>query len=309
MLAKKLLTPDKSNEPPVEMQWTGSPSSDQGSETDHGKADKSKKKKKRKKKEPKSEPTMATDSETEETEEQQEKHQRVRKWKVELQVLKDYYESHNIFVHNLPEWGGSSHIEYLESRISEPGAGFFIKSFKTWWLELKKQSQGIGHSVMSARHKLQMLKQMYGVKLSTLYNVRAEYLVEVFKYPRTGNHIPTDTEDGYGSMPMMGLYSLMEPYSIMRITTMQSRVMTKDGKKKLTSKCYCSLCDYMVQNHPLINNHFHAHLCLSLLCTINGCFYIEHGCNDMWLHIGREHGIPSAHVAVPPLRKSRKSKK
>ena len=66
--AKKLLTPDKSNEPPIKKQWTGSPSSDQGSETDHDKADKSKKKKKRKKKEPKSKPTMATDSETEETE-------------------------------------------------------------------------------------------------------------------------------------------------------------------------------------------------------------------------------------------------
>ena len=120
---------------------------------------------------------MATDSETEETEEQQEKCQQARKWKVELQVLKDYHESHNIFLHNLPEWGGCSHMGYLESRISEPGTGFFIKSFKTWWLELEKQSQGIGHSAMSTRHKLQTLEQMYGVKLSTLNNVHAEYLV------------------------------------------------------------------------------------------------------------------------------------
>ena len=97
MPAKKLLMPDKSTELPVKKQWTSSPSSDRGSETNHGKTDKSKKKKKRKKKEPKSEPTMATDSETEETEEQQEKCQQVRKWKVELQVLKDYCESHNIF--------------------------------------------------------------------------------------------------------------------------------------------------------------------------------------------------------------------
>ena len=82
---------------------------------------------------------MATDSETEETEEEQEKHQWVRKWKAELQVLKDYHESRNIFLHNLPEWGGSSHTGYLESHISEPGAGFFIKSFKTWRLELEKQ--------------------------------------------------------------------------------------------------------------------------------------------------------------------------
>ena len=103
MLSKKILMLDKSTELPIKKQWTGSPSSDQGSKTNHGKTDKSKKKKKRKKKEPKSEPTMATDSETEETEEQQEKCQWARKWKVELQVLKDYRESHNIFLHNLPE--------------------------------------------------------------------------------------------------------------------------------------------------------------------------------------------------------------
>ena len=204
MPSKKILMPDKSAEPPLKKQRTGSPGSDRGSETDHSKTDKSKKKKKRKKKEPKSEPTMATDSETEETEEQQEKCQQARKWKAELQVLKDYRESHNIFLHNLPEWGSCSHMGYLKSKISEPGTGFFIKLIKTWWLELEKQSQGIGHSVMSARRKLQKLKQMCGVKLSSLNNVSAEYLVEMFKYPGTGNHIPTSTADGYDSMPMIG---------------------------------------------------------------------------------------------------------
>ena len=162
---------------------------------------------------------------------------------------------------------------------------------------------------MSACRKLQKLKQMCGVKLSSLNNVRAKYLVKVFKYPGTANRIPTDTADGFGSMPMIGLYGLMALYSITRITTMQSGVMTKDWKKKSTSKCYCLLCDYVVQNHPSVNNHFCTHLHLSLLCTIDGCFHIEHGCNDMWLHVGREHGIPSTHVAVPPSRKSKKSKK
>ena len=147
---------------------------------------------------------------------------------------------------------------------------------------------------------------MCGVKLSSLNNVRAEYLVEVFKYPGTRNCIPTDTVDGYGSMQMIGLYGLMEPSSITHITTRQSGVVTLDGKKKSTSKCYYSLCDYVVQNHPLVNNHFCTHLHLSLLCTIDGCFHIERSCNDMWLHIGREHGIPSAHTAVPLSRKSKK---
>ena len=103
---------------------------------------------------------MATDLETEKTEKQQEKRQRKRKWKAELQVLKDYCESCNIFLHNLPEQGSGSHMGYLECRISKPGTGYFIKSFKTWQLELDKQSQGIGHSAMSAHRKLQTLEWM-----------------------------------------------------------------------------------------------------------------------------------------------------
>ena len=160
-LAKKLLTPDKLAELPVKKQWTGSPSSERESETDHDRAEKSKKKKKKKKKEPKSEPTMATDLETEETEERQEKCQQVRKWKQELKELQGY----------------------LESCILDASPGFFF--IKAWWIELQKQSQGVGHSASSACHRLQMLKWMYDVKMSSQYNVRAEYLVEVFKYPGT----------------------------------------------------------------------------------------------------------------------------
>ena len=217
-----LSQPLKSNRP-------APPSSDRESKTDHDRAEKSKKKKKKKKKEPKSELTMATDSEAEETEEQQEKCQQARKWKEELKEPQDYCESCIIFLHNLPERGSGSHMGYLESCILDTGASFFIKLFKAWQVELQKQSQGIRHSAISARHKLQMLKQMYGVKLSTQYNMHAKYLVQVFKYPGTGNRIPTDTADGYGSTQMIGLYGLMEPYSIVRITTMQSRVVGKDG--------------------------------------------------------------------------------
>ena len=57
-----------------------------------------------------------------------------------------------------------------------------------------------------------------------MYNVQAEYLVEVFKYPGTGDRIPPDAPDGYGSMPMIGLYSLVDLYSITQITTTPVRV-------------------------------------------------------------------------------------
>ena len=189
---------------------------------------------------------------------------------------------------------------YLESRILDAGPGFFfIKSIKEWWMELQKQSQGIRHSESSASHGLKMLEWMNEVKLSSLHSVCTKYLVEVFKYPGTSDRIPMDAADGYGSTPMIGLYGLVAPYTIARITTMPSGVVGKDGKKKSTSKCYCSLCNYVVQNHPLKNNHVHTHLCLSLLCTINGCFHIEHSCNDMWAHVTKEHNIPSGHAAVP----------
>ena len=219
-----------------------------------------------------------------------------------------YLESHNIFLHNLPPWGSSSHIGYLESHIMEAGSGFFIKSIKAWWHELETQSQGVGQNTDAAWRRLLILESKAKERLSTMYNVQAEYLVEVFKYPGTGDQIPPDAPDGYSSTLMIGLYGLVNPYSITQITTTQLRLMKEDGEKKSTSKCYCSLCDYVVQNHPSINNHFQMHLHLSLLCTINSCFHIEHRCNNMWTHATKEHGIPSTHVAVPPSRRSKKKK-
>ena len=242
---------------------------------------KKKKKKKKEKKEWKSAATAASNSEVDETEEQQENRQRAKKWKHELQALIWYRESHYIFLHNLPPQGGSSHIGYLESHITEANSGFFIKSIKAWWHELETQSQGVGQNTDTARRRLLILESKAKERLSTMYNIQAEYLVEVFKYPGTGDRIPPDAPDGYGSTPMIGLYGLVDPYSIMRITTTRSGLMTEDGEKKSTSKCYCSLCDYVVQNHPSVNNHFRMHLHLLLLCTINGCFHIEHRCNSM----------------------------
>ena len=308
--SKKGLMLDTTPEPPVKKQRTSSPSSDQGNDSEHGDASENKKKKKKKKekKERKSVATTASDSEAEETEEQQEKCQQAKKWKHELQALIWYWESHNIFLHNLPLRGSSSHIGYLESCIMEADSGFFIKLIKAWRHELETQSQGVGQNADAARCRLLILESKAKERLSTMYNVQAEYLVEVFKYPGTGDRIPPDAPDGYGSTPMIGLYSLVDPYSITWITTTWSGLTTEDGEKKSTSKCYCSLCDYVVQNHPSVNNHFRTHLHLSLLCTINGCFHIEHRCNNMWAHVTKEHGIPSAHAAVPPSRRSKKKK-
>ena len=124
--SKKGLTPDTTPQPPVKKQWTGSLSSNWGDDSEHGDVSENKKKKKEKK-EQKSAAIAASDSEADETEEQQEKCQWAKKWKHELQALVRYQESHNIFLHNLPPWGGSSHIGYLESRIMEADSGFFIK--------------------------------------------------------------------------------------------------------------------------------------------------------------------------------------
>ena len=190
----------------------------------------------------------------------------------------------------------------------EANSGFFIKSIKAWWHELETQSQGVGQNTDAARHRLLILESKAKERLSTMYNIQAKYLVEVFKYPGTRDRIPPDALDGYSSTLMIGLYGLVSPYSITQITTTQSGLTTEDGEKKSTSKFYCSLCDYVVQNHPSINNHFRMHLCLSLLCTINGCFHIEHGCNNMWAHVTKEHSIPSTLVAVPPSRRSKKKK-
>ena len=224
-LSKKDLMWDTTFEPPVKKQWTGSPSSDQGDDSEHGNMSENKKKKKEKK-EQKSAATVASDSEADETEKPQEKCQWAKKWKHKLQALVWYWESHNIFLHNLPARGSSSHIGYLESSITEAGSGFFIKSIKAWQHELKTQSQGIGQNTDAAQCRLLILESKAKERLSTMYNVQAEYLVEVFKYTGTGDLIPLDTPDGYGSMPMIGLYGLVDLYSITWITTTQSGLTT-----------------------------------------------------------------------------------
>ena len=152
------------------------------------------------------------------------------------------------------------------------------------------KSKSIGLSATTAHWRLQTLECMDKVKLSNIYGICAEYLVEVFTYPGTGKHIPSHSDDMYRMTQMISLYSLANPYSITRITTTQSRVI-RDGKKRSTSKYYCTVCDYIMQNHPSINNHVQTHLHLSLLCTVNGCFTIEHGCADMWAHALKEHDI------------------
>ena len=191
-LYKKGHTPDTMPKPPIKKQWTGLPSSNRGDDSKHGNVSKYKKKKKKKKekKERKSVATTASDSEADETEEQQEKCQWAKKWKHELQAPIQYRESHNIFLHNLPLRGGSSHIRYLESRITEADSGFFIKSIKAWRHELETQSQGVGQNADAAWHRLLILESKAKERLSTMYNVQAEYLVEVFKYPGTGDWIP-----------------------------------------------------------------------------------------------------------------------
>ena len=211
--SKKVLTPDQSVEPPIKKQCTGSPSSEWESETDHRKGGKNKQKKKKKKK-VKSDPIMVSDSEMEETEEQQEKCQQAKKWARELLELRVYRESRNIFLHDLQERNGSSHMGYLEGRIHDAEEGyFFIWLISNWRNELQKQSQGVSLSASTACRKLQTLECMDKVKLSNIYGIRTEYLVEVFKYPSTGNRIPSDFDDMYGMTQMIGLYGLVNPYS------------------------------------------------------------------------------------------------
>ena len=87
---------------------------------------------------------------------------------------------------------------YVESRVQYTGEGyFFIWSFNDWRNELQKQNQGLGLSATTVHQRLQTLEHMEKVKLSNIYGIRTEYLVEVFKYPGTGDRIPSDSDDMY----------------------------------------------------------------------------------------------------------------
>ena len=164
-------------------------------------------------------------------------------------------------------------------------------------MSCKKQGQAPGLNGASVHHKLQLFDHKEKSVLLHIYSIGAKYLVEVFKYPGTRNCIPPDLDKRYGMQQMIRLYGLVQPYSIVWITTTQSGV-TKDGKKKSTSKCYCTMCEYIMQNHPSMNNHVQMHLHLSRLCTIDGCFTIDHCCTNMWNYSTNEHSITAGQPVV-----------
>ena len=106
--------------------------------------------------------------------------------------------------------------------FQDAGPGFFfIQSIQEWKEELQKLGLGLGHNGISACHKLQMLNCQEKSFMLHSYGIHAEYLVEVFKYPVTRNCIQPSSEDGYGMVQMIRLYGLVEPYSIVWITTTQ----------------------------------------------------------------------------------------
>ena len=84
------------------------------------------------------------------------------------------------------------------------------ESIKAWQHELETQSQGVGQNADAAWHRLLILESKAKERLSTMYNIQSEYLVEVFKYPGTGDRVPPDAPDGYRSMSTIGLYGLVD---------------------------------------------------------------------------------------------------
>ena len=48
---------------------------------------------------------------------------------------------------------------------------------------------------------------------------------------------------------------------------------------------YCPFCSYASQNHRTLNNHIRMHLCLTLACGIEDCWFVTHSADSMWKHV------------------------
>ena len=104
---------------------------------------------------------------------------------------------------------------------------------------------------------------------------------------------------------MIGLYRLLDPASISRVTAKKFKENPPGAPVKHTSDGFCLFCAYVVQNHCSLNNHIRRHLRLALFCNLGDCFFVTTDATKMWDHGKTKHedivhmGQAAAHFRGP----------
>ena len=111
------------------------------------------------------------------------------------------------------------------------------------------------------------------------------YLSTVFEYYATRDTgertlILEDDPSRFAKESMLGLYYLF-PHASVSLYSVAIPIPGTD-KKKTLSDAFCPFCDFKISKHDIMNDHIRMHLCMYLICRVDGCFHIEQECAAMW---------------------------
>ena len=230
---------------------------------------------------------------------------RAIKWDSALLRTKEYLIEENISIDNVPASNGNDYSSYITKRLAQDrvlldihGVGYIDRKIASWEKDPKTNKRVLKHA--------RAAKAAFG-EITFSGNIAPTRMVRAFcMIGDNGKRMPLgSTDTDMIKKNMIGLYRLLDPASISRVTAKKFKENLPGEKVKHMSDGFCPFCAYIVQNHCSLNNHIRRHLRLALFCNLGDCFYVTTDATKMWDHGKAKHddivhmGQAAAHFRGP----------
>ena len=230
---------------------------------------------------------------------------RAMKWGSALLRTKEYLIEEKISIDNVPASNGNDYSSYITKRLAQDrvlldihGVGYIDKKIASWEKDPKTNKKVLKHA--------RAAKTAFGL-ITFSGNIAPTRMVRAFcMIGDNGKRMPlSSTDTDLIKKNMIGLYRLLDPASISRVTAKKFKENRPGVPVKHTSDGFCPFCAYVVQNHCSLNNHIRRHLRLALFCNLGDCFYVTTDATKMWEHGKAKHddivhmGQAAAHFRGP----------
>ena len=230
---------------------------------------------------------------------------RAIKWDSALLRTKEYLIEEKISIDNVPASNGNDYSSYITKRLAQDrvlldihGVGYIDKKIASWEKDPKTNKKVLRHA--------RAAKTAFGL-ITFSGNIAPTRMVRAFcMIGDNGKRMPlSSTDTDLIKKNMIGLYRLLDPASISRVTAKKFKENRPGVPVKHTSDGFCPFCAYVVQNHCSLNNHIRRHLRLALFCNLGDCFYVTTDATKMWDHGKAKHddivhmGQAAAHFRGP----------
>ena len=233
------------------------------------------------------------------------KERRALKWDLAFLCTKEYLIEEGISIDNVPDSNGKDYSSYIDKRMAHDrvlldiyGVGYIDKKIASWERDPKANKRVLKHA--------RAAKTAFGL-ITFSGNIAPTRMVRAFcMIGDNGKRMPLSSSDtDMIKKNMIGLYRLLDPASISRVTAKKFKDNPPGAPVKHTSDGFCPFCAYVVQNHCSLNNHIRRHLRLALFCNLGDCFFITTDATKMWDHGKTKHedivhmGQAAAHFRGP----------